>query len=123
ILMEKLLPFGLQCKIDRPDTIIQEDKAPSHASKHQQVFFDAAEIPRLLWPSNSPDLNMIEPTWAYLKRQTTKKGGLTSRILAEKAWKKAWEDLEQWRIRAWIERIPRHIQEVIRLDGGNDYNE
>jgi hypothetical protein len=26
-------------------------------------------------------------------------------------------ELEQWRIQSWIERIPRHVQEVIRLDG------
>ena len=36
-------------------------------------------------------------------------------------WKKAWKDLEQWRIQRWIERIPRHIQEIIRLKGGNEY--
>lgn len=30
---------------------------------------------------------------------------------------------EQWRIQHWIERIPYHIQEVFRLDGGNEYNE
>ena len=26
-------------------------------------------------------------------------------------------------IRVWIERMPRHIQEVIRLEGGNEYKE
>ncbi|OCL01136.1 uncharacterized protein K441DRAFT_531162, partial [Cenococcum geophilum 1.58] len=27
------------------------------------------------------------------------------------------------RIQAWIKRIPRHIKEVIRYKGGNDYCE
>jgi hypothetical protein len=31
--------------------------------------------------------------------------------------------MSQARIRRWIERIPYHIQEIIRLDGGNDYKE
>jgi hypothetical protein len=31
--------------------------------------------------------------------------------------------MEQERIQAWIERIPIHIQEVIRLGGGNEYKE
>jgi hypothetical protein len=31
--------------------------------------------------------------------------------------------MEQWRCQAWIERIPRHIQEIIRLEGGNEYGE
>ena len=38
-------------------------------------------------------------------------------------WQEAWLGLEQKRIQAWIERIPRHIKEVIRLDGGNEYRE
>ena len=44
---------------------------------------------------NSPDLNAIEPTWAYLKRETTKKGAPIARSVAEKAWTKAWKDLKQ----------------------------
>jgi hypothetical protein len=31
--------------------------------------------------------------------------------------------MEQWCCQAWIERIPRHIQEIIRLEGGNEYRE
>jgi hypothetical protein len=31
--------------------------------------------------------------------------------------------MPQARIQRWIERIPFHIQEVIRLKGGNDYKE
>ena len=77
----------------------------------------------LLWPGNSPDLNMIEPAWPHLKRVTTRKGAPKNRAEAEIAWKNAWDELEQWRIQAWIERIPRHIEEIIRLEGGNGYKE
>ena len=66
---------------------------------------------------------MIESCWAYLKRITTKNGPLTSRKAAEYAWIKAWEDLEQWRIQRWIERIPYHIEQVLKLEGGNEYKE
>jgi hypothetical protein len=31
--------------------------------------------------------------------------------------------MEQERIQAWIERVPIHIHEVIRLEGGNEYKE
>jgi hypothetical protein len=31
--------------------------------------------------------------------------------------------MEQWRIQAWIERIPRSIQKVIDFEGGNEYRE
>jgi hypothetical protein len=66
---------------------------------------------------------MIEPCWAYLKRKTTCKGALTSRAHAEEQWVKAWEELPQWRIPVWIERIPRHIQEVLKDKRGDDYKE
>jgi hypothetical protein len=38
-------------------------------------------------------------------------------------WMKAWNDLPQEKIQQWIERLVRHIQEVIRLHGGNEYRE
>ena len=66
---------------------------------------------------------MIEPSWAYLKRATTRKGGLRSRAEGEKAWAMAWKELPQERIQQWIRRIMRHIKEVIRLEGGNEYRE
>ena len=59
----------------------------------------------------------------YMKRETTKKGACRTRIEAERAWIKCWKDLSQKRIQAWIERMPRHITEVIRLRGGNEYLE
>jgi hypothetical protein len=31
----------------------------------------------MLWLANSPNLNMIEPCWFYIKVETTKKGGIT----------------------------------------------
>ena len=34
-----------------------------------------------------------------------------------------WKELHQELIRRWIKRIPRHIQEIIRLKGGNGYKE
>ncbi len=41
-----------------------------------------------------------------------------------KAWVRCWEkELTQKRIQAWISRIPRHIQQIIELKGGNEYRE
>jgi transposase len=85
---------------DRLDTLIQEDGDLAHSSKHQQIYFAVAKLARLEWPSNSPNLNMIEPCWPYLKRVTAKKGALAKRAEMEKAWLKAWNELEQWRIQA-----------------------
>ena len=100
-----------------------EDKASAYASKFQEPVFMALDIMRMLWCGNSPDLNMIEPCWPWIKRETTKKGAPRTRKEAEQAWTKRWKDLFQKRIQGWIERMPRHIAEVIRLRGGNEYRE
>ena len=43
---------------------------------------------------------------------------------ATKAWIECWtKELKQTRIQRWIERIPRHIQKIIALKGGNEYRE
>jgi hypothetical protein len=58
-----------------------------------------------------------------MKRRTTRKGAPKLRLVALPAWKAAWDNLPQETIQRWIERIPRYIQEVIRLEGGNEYKE
>lgn len=121
--MPKLLPFAKECQRSRPNTIIMEDNAPAHAYFQQKEIYSFHEIDRLLWPGNSPDLNAIEPTWFWLKNRTTLQGAPGDRKTAKKLWYNAWEKLPQHRIQAWIERIPFHIQEIIRLEGGNEYAE
>ena len=103
--------------------IVQEDKAPSHAHHAQAVVYSIRKVTRMIWCGNLPDLNMIEPSWYYLKRVTTKKGPPKSREVAERVWKEAWNNLEQERIQGWIRRIMRYIKQIIRLKGGNEYRE
>jgi hypothetical protein len=45
ILEPLLLPFAKECLKKRPGTLVQEDKAPAHASQYQQ---EVLEIQRLL---------------------------------------------------------------------------
>jgi hypothetical protein len=123
ILKPILIPFVLKCKEKRPETIVQEDNALAHSSHYQQEVFDRAEVTRLLWPGNSPDLNVIKPCWYWIKRETTKKGPITLKKALKASWLKLWKEMPQEKIQAWIERIPVHIEEVIRLEGGNEYKE
>lgn len=76
----KLLPFAKECAINRPNMLVQEDKAPAHSHYIQQRVFDAAKVNRLLRCGNSHYLNPIEPAWPYLKRATTKKGAARQRL-------------------------------------------
>ena len=78
-------------------------------------------ITRMIWPGNSPDLNMIELAWFHLKRVITRRRALSTRTEVTAAWIQAWEELERWRINDWIRKIRGRVQEVIRLKGGNEY--
>jgi hypothetical protein len=42
---------------------------------------------------------------------------------ADEDWIECWENIPQEKPQKWIERIPIHIQEVIKLKGGNEYKE
>ena len=89
----------------------------------QQRVFDAAQVQRLLWCPNSPDLNAIEPAWPQIKRRTTRKGAPKTRQEAFTAWQAAQQELLQEKIQQWIERIPWYIKQIIELEGGNEYKE
>jgi hypothetical protein len=124
ILKPLLLPFAQECMKDRPNTIVQEDGAAAHSSQYNTEVYLAFEVEKLLgWPANSPDLNMIEPTWFWMKRETTKKGPLHSKAALKDEWIRCWNEMSQEKIQAWIERVMRHVKEIIRLEGGNEYQE
>jgi hypothetical protein len=58
-----------------------------------------------------------------MKQRTTVQGATTNRAEMERRWNKAWEDLPQETLQKWVERIPGHIQQIIRRQGGNEYKE
>lgn len=124
VLIPKLIPFAQECAIERPNTIILKDGAPAHRHRFQQTMYDIKGVQKIMdWPGNSPDLNTIKPAWPWLKQRTTSRGAPRDKKTGKEVWIKAWNDLPQVHIQQWIERLIRHIQEVIDLEGGNEYQE
>jgi hypothetical protein len=75
-----LLPFACECRQGengRLDMVVIEDGASAHKSDYSNELYISWEVVRMLWPANSPDLNMIEPCWFYIKVETIKKRGIT----------------------------------------------
>jgi transposase len=118
ILRQKMLPFAREHNL-----VVQEDRAGPHSHHSSQLVFDCWKVQRLLWPANSPDLNMIEPCWWWMKRNTSLHRDYDKKPQLRKIWEQQWKCLDQSRIQRWIKRIVRHIRLVIELEGGNGYRE
>ena len=112
ILKRKLIPFA-----EAYNLIAMEDGAAPHMHKECQKVYNLSLVRKLLWPGNSPDLNMIEPCWYWMKRSTILHRDFESRPRLREIWVEQWQKLEQSKIQAWVQRIVRHIKEVIRLAG------
>ena len=129
IVLQKIIPFLRQCEFSRATQnifepmIVQEDNATPHAHVNTRKIYVMANVERLLWPANSPDLNAIEPAWWWMKRRTTARGAPPTRKALERSWQTAWKELPQSNIQQWITRIPKHIERIIACEGGNEFEE
>ncbi|RCN34105.1 hypothetical protein ANCCAN_20055 [Ancylostoma caninum] len=82
----------------------QEDNDPKHRSSDVQQWFRRRRITRLDWPSQSPDLNIIEPLWNEPKKRLA---GKLARNVDEKfaQIKEEWSNIPQTTIDRLIESM------------------
>ena len=93
IIKGKLIPFYNRLMRRYGFAVVVEDNTSSHASYYNMQLWELLEIARMEQLSNSPDLNTIEPTWFWMKRETTKRGLISSTEELKAAWIKCWEEM------------------------------
>lgn len=100
--------------------MLMHDNARPHIARIVHEYLDEVEIPRMIWPARSPDLNPIEHVWDMVGRRVRSQipapanlQQLSAAVVQE------WEEIDQHDIRRLIVSMPRRMNAVIHVRGGN----
>lgn len=120
ILSDALLGSLRDHSLGRRSIIFQQDNDPKHTSRLAVDFLKRKHILVLPWPANSPDMNIIEHVWDYLKRK------VHSRTSRPRNKDHLWEIVEEeWKAidPAFIQRLygsmARRVDTLWSHSGGN----
>jgi transposase len=69
------------------------------------------------WPSQSPDINIIEHVWAYIKRKYAECPAKSKKDVYEKIIK-IWNEIPKSFLETLVDSIYDRLSEVIRMKGG-----
>jgi hypothetical protein len=74
--------------------VLQDDNAPVHRACVVKEYMEEADLHGMEWPSQSPDLNIIENVWHKIKHELQKNvQNITSRQLLETAIRNIWTEI------------------------------
>ena len=98
--------------------LFQDDNAPVHRSRITQEYIARNRIKNMSWPAQSPDINIIENIWLYIKRKLQSRiHNINSSDELFQHTLQIWQDINLNYVRNLYNSIPRRIQQVIRLKG------
>lgn len=98
--------------------IFQHDNASIHSSAAVRSWFKNHNINVLEWPSNSPDLNIMENVWGWLSQQVYKNSRqFNNAEELQKALQQAWSQLSVKYLQTLYDSMPSRIFEVIKKNG------
>lgn len=96
----------------------QQDNAPSHRYHEVLEWLNLKGVQKITWPAQSPDLNLIEAVWNEIKFRIRGEVFLTKDLLWKRL-KKEWRLITIEFIEALYDSMPRRIEAVIDVNGGN----
>lgn len=101
------------------DTVFQQDNDPKHNSRTARAYIESAGIRAMEWPSCSPDLNIIEHVWGYLKRRLAESPSKPQNRVEFKAKvEELWNSIPVDYIKALYDSLPRRLEELRACRGG-----
>lgn len=117
ILEENLHSSARNLRMGRTWTF-QHDNDPKHKAKSTCQWLQQHKVKVLEWPSQSPDLNIIEPLWGDLKRAVHARQPKNLQEL-EAFCKEEWAALPSEKIKRLIDNYHKRLKAVIDAHGGN----
>ena len=119
ILEDHLFKTMCYYKMDKCQTIFQQDNDPKHTSKQCQQWFKDKKVQLLDWPAQSPDLNPIEHLWQHLKFCLAQYEKAPTSIHELWDWVEVeWGKITQEDCAKLIESMPRRVAAVLKAKGG-----
>lgn len=117
IIDEQLWPV-IARHFPRNNYIFQDDNAPIHRARIVQEFKVQNNMHSMVWPAQSPDLNIIENIWLRLKREL-KNGNETFMCInqLEAAIRRIWVNIPNDYVQSLYRSILRRIHRVLRSKG------
>lgn len=104
---------------DVTNSALQQDNDPKHLSKRTRSWLLEKEILVLKWPSCSPDLNIIENLWYYLKVRVSSVEEKPKNIDELKALiKRIWKQIPLSYVQSLYDSIFERLDQVIKAKGG-----
>ena len=106
--------------IDRRKFIFQQDNTRIYTALQCINFFATHGIKILLWPPNSPDLNLIENVWSYIERELDQYPEAAKDL--DELWRRVeaiWREIPPEYLHKLYESIPDRLMMVIRNKGRN----
>jgi transposase len=120
ILQENLLASAEEMGLST-NFVFQQDNDPKHKSKIARKFFEENKIDLLNWPSQSPDLNIIENVWSEIKREYAN-CNVTSKKAAWEKIQEIWKKVSKDYLKKLVRSIySRYIEVCESKDGATKY--
>lgn len=105
--------------LDFESSILQQDNDPKHLARCTKRWLLEHNIRLLKWPSCSPDLNIIEHVWFYLKSRISSSPVKPKNILELKSLiTEIWNSIPVAYIQSLYNSIGERLEAVVRSKGG-----